>query len=206
MPKAGCSWWVPARPEAELYAPAAHRVDCGHHDREWPGNRNVTGLTSVPSRMREVSRPSPASVIQASDEPARPPHDAEVVVGAKEPSKAKGFGRLGDPEQIVVGRAFLGLAEDMQLHSAHLRCCARTHLTIGMQIPSPGQQRPATKPLRRCVRRPGAARSGSGPVVAGHRLGVLEHQRGQAAGGDHLHRAGSAGAEHGASRRTRPST
>lgn len=34
-----------------------------------PGSRNVAGDTSVPSRIREVSRARPARVIQASVEP-----------------------------------------------------------------------------------------------------------------------------------------
>ena len=37
-----------------------------------PGSRNVAEVTSVPSRIRLVSRASPASVTQASVGPGRP--------------------------------------------------------------------------------------------------------------------------------------
>ena len=62
-----------------------------------PGKRNVTGVTSVPSRMRVVSRPSAASVIHASVEPGPgvAVADAQVVVGAEERVEAELARRAG---------------------------------------------------------------------------------------------------------------
>ena len=64
-----------------------------------------------------VSRPIAASVIHASVEPGsgRALADALVVIGPEERVEAEPLGALRDREQLVVGRALLGLGEDAQL-------------------------------------------------------------------------------------------
>ena len=81
-----------------------------------PGRRNVAGVTRVPRRMRSVSRARPASVTQASVGPGSPGPSpiAEVVVGPEERVEAERLGLAGDRQQVVVGRALLGLGEDAQ--------------------------------------------------------------------------------------------
>ncbi len=62
----------PAGAEAQLDPAARHLVHLRHLDREHTGCRNVADETRVPSRMRLVSRASPASVVQESVGPGRP--------------------------------------------------------------------------------------------------------------------------------------
>ena len=62
----------PTGTDAEFDPPAAHRIDLRDRDRERAGSRNVAGLTSVPSRTRDVSRARPASVSHASVGPGTP--------------------------------------------------------------------------------------------------------------------------------------
>ena len=87
-----------------------------------PGSRKVPAVISVPSRMRLVSRASPARVIQASVGPGSPSDDAhaEIVVGAEEGVEAEVLGGLGDGEQGVVARPLLGLGEDAKIHASIL--------------------------------------------------------------------------------------
>ena len=84
-----------------------------------PGWRNVIGVTSVPSRMRCVSRARPASVIHASVGPGQAVDVAhlQVVVGPEEGVEAELLGGLGDGEELVVAGALLGLGEDPELHA-----------------------------------------------------------------------------------------
>ena len=79
-----------------------------------PGSRNVAGVTSVPSRIRLVSRASPASVTQASVGPGRPLAVAhvQVVVGPEERVEAELLGGLGHAQQLLVVGALLRLGED----------------------------------------------------------------------------------------------
>ena len=85
-----------------------------------PGSRNVADVTSVPRRIVDVSRARPASVVQASVGPGqaagleRAAH-RQVVVAAEEGAEAELLGALGDGEEVVVGRALLGLGEDPEL-------------------------------------------------------------------------------------------
>ena len=86
-----------------------------------PGSRNVAEVTSVPSRIRLVSRARPARVIQASVGPGQAvAAHLQVVVGAEEGVEADLLGAPGDGEQVVVGGALLGLGEDPQLHAPTL--------------------------------------------------------------------------------------
>ena len=77
-------------------------------------------MTSVPSRMRRVSRASPASVIHASVGPGQAISlaDDQIVVGSEEGVEAEPLGSARDRELIVVGRALLGFDEDTKLHCA----------------------------------------------------------------------------------------
>src|SRR6266849_2280500 len=83
-----------------------------------PGRRNVTGLISVPSRIREVSRARPAQ--------------GQVMVGAEERVKAELLGGPGDRQQRAVVGALLWFGENPQLHVPILAAIRR----FGQQIAS----------------------------------------------------------------------
>ena len=79
-----------------------------------PGSRKVADVTSVPRRMRSVSRASPASVTHESVGPGSPvpgPMRQEVV-GAEERIEAEALRLAGDGQQVVVAGSLLGLCED----------------------------------------------------------------------------------------------
>ena len=63
---------VPAGADAKLHPATGHVVDVATLIASGPGSRKVAEVTRVPSRMVEVSRASPARVVQASDGPGRP--------------------------------------------------------------------------------------------------------------------------------------
>ena len=119
MPYAACSPSYQPAPRPSSTRPPLIASACATWIASGPGRRNVTGVTSVPSRIREVSRPSAASVIHASVEPGaeRPFADAQVVVGAEERVEAELLGELRDREELVVGRALLRFGEDPQFHA-----------------------------------------------------------------------------------------
>ena len=72
MPYAVCSASNQPAPRPSSTRPPLIWSTCATEIASGPGSRNVVGLTSVPSRMREVSRASAASVSQASLGPGRP--------------------------------------------------------------------------------------------------------------------------------------
>ena len=84
-----------------------------------PGSRNVAGVTSVPSRMRlrlagQGGERHPG--VGRAGQPVALAH-RQVVVGAEERVEAELLGGPGDRQQVVVGRALLGLGEDAQVHA-----------------------------------------------------------------------------------------
>ena len=107
----------PARTEAQLDPPAAHRVDLGDRDRQRSGQ---------PERGRRDERAEPdAGRLTRHGAQRHPgvgragqPVDAhrQVVVGAEEGVEAEVFGGPGHAELVVVGRALLGFGEDAQVH------------------------------------------------------------------------------------------
>src|SRR3569833_964117 len=76
-----------------------------------PGSRKVAAVISVPSRIRLVSRASPARVPPASAGPAGAAH-GQVVVGTEERVEAGLLGAPGHREQVDKGGAHLGFGED----------------------------------------------------------------------------------------------
>ena len=92
-----------------------------------PGQRNVTLVTSVPSRMVLVSRASAPSVTHASRRAGLPVGaDPEEVVGPEERPEAELLGLLRDAQQVVVRRPLLGFGEHAQLHAAIRPPCQTT--------------------------------------------------------------------------------
>ncbi len=69
MPNAACSRSYQPAPRPSSTRPPLIASACATWIASTPGRRNVTGVTSVPSRIRLVSRPSAARVIHASVEP-----------------------------------------------------------------------------------------------------------------------------------------
>ena len=108
MPYAACSCANQPGTEAQLDPAAGHLVDLRDLDRQHAraAGRSPT-VTRVPSRMRLVSRASPARVIHASVGPGSPSPAPmrQVVVGAEEGVEAEVLGGLGDGEQVVVASA-----------------------------------------------------------------------------------------------------
>ena len=105
---------VPTRAEPELDPSAAHRVGLRDLDRERTGEAerhrrdecaeaNARGFAcDRRQRHPRVGRAGPGCALP----------DALVVVGTEEGVESEPFRRLRDGEQLVVGRALLGLRED----------------------------------------------------------------------------------------------
>ncbi len=74
----------------------------------------MTGVTSVPSRMRVVSRRDGGEGHPGvgRTRPGLALADALVVVGTEERVEAEPLGALRDGRQLVVGRTLLRLGED----------------------------------------------------------------------------------------------
>ena len=87
-----------------------------------PGRRKVAEVTSVPSRIRDVSRASPARVTYESVGPGSPGRVpiARKWSERKNASKPALLGRPRDAQQVVVGRPLLGLGEDPEVHARHM--------------------------------------------------------------------------------------
>ncbi len=105
---------VPTGPETELDPTAAHRVGLRDLDRERPGETEC-------HRGHQGAEPDTCGL--TADRGERHPRvggtrsrraltDALVVVGAEERVEAEALGPQRDGEQLVVGRALLGLGED----------------------------------------------------------------------------------------------
>ena len=120
-PYAVCSASYQPAPRPSSTRPPLIWSTCATLIASSPGLRNVTGETSVPSRIVDVSRASPASVIHASVGPgqARPVAHHEVVVAAEEGAEAERLGPLGHREQRVVRGALLGFGEDAEVGELH---------------------------------------------------------------------------------------
>ncbi len=119
MPYARCSASNQPVPSPSSTRPPDIWSTCATATASGPGRRNVADVTSVPSRIRDVSRASPARVTYESVGPglARRPHREEVV-GPEERVETALLGRPRHPEQVVVGRPLLGLGEDPEVHAA----------------------------------------------------------------------------------------
>ncbi len=72
IPYAACSASNQPAPRPSSALPPDIASTCATSMASTPGSRNVAGLTSVPRRIRFVSRARPASVTQASVEPGSP--------------------------------------------------------------------------------------------------------------------------------------
>ena len=72
MPYARCSASNQPAPSPSSTRPPDIWSTCATEMASGPGSRKVAGVTSVPSRIRLVSRASPASVIHASVGPGTP--------------------------------------------------------------------------------------------------------------------------------------
>src|SRR5215470_15725912 len=66
MPKASCSRWYHPVPRPSSARPPLISSTLATIVASRPGRRNVAGVTREPSRIRTVSRASPASVVQQS--------------------------------------------------------------------------------------------------------------------------------------------
>ena len=115
---AGVLLLEPARSQPELDPATAHLVDLGHLDRQ---------RSRVPEGGRRHQRAQPDRGRLARQAGQRRPGvgragrpvDAhrEVVVGAEERVEAEVLGSPGHPEELVVGRALLGLGEHTKIHA-----------------------------------------------------------------------------------------
>ena len=72
MPYAACSSANHPVPRPSSTRPPLMTSTWATEIASGPGSRNVAAVTSVPSRIREVSRASPASVTHASVGPGSP--------------------------------------------------------------------------------------------------------------------------------------
>ncbi len=131
MPYASCSASNQPAPSPSSTRPPDIWSTCATAIASGPGSRKVADVTSVPSRIRDVSRASPARVTQESVGPGSParPHREEVV-GAEERVETALLGRPRHPEQVVVGRPLLGLGEDPEVHAAEATVSAPTGTEI----------------------------------------------------------------------------
>ena len=108
---------VPAGPDADLDATAAHLVDGRHDLRE---------VAEVPERDRrdQHAQPDPVGLAgqPGEDGPgiggrhAGGSREARVVVGAEERLEAVGLGALGHGHLVAVGHALLGLDHQREAH------------------------------------------------------------------------------------------
>ncbi len=116
---AACSPSYQPAPSPSSTRPPLIASACATWIARGPGKRNVTGVTSVPSRMRVVSRRERRERHPGvgRTRPGIALADALVVVGTEERVEAEALGAPGDREQLVVGRALLRLGEDAQSHA-----------------------------------------------------------------------------------------
>ena len=122
MPYAACSASNHPAPSpsstrpADIWSTPATLIASG------PGIRNVAAVTSVPSRMVDVSRASAGEGDPRIGRPGQPADAAhlEVVVAAEERAVPELLGAARDGEQVVVRGALLGLGEHAEVVEQHV--------------------------------------------------------------------------------------
>ena len=127
---------------------------CATEIASGPGSRKVAAVIRVPSRIRLVSRASPAEGDPGVGGPGQAvAAHRQVVVGPEEGVEAGLLGAPGDGQQVVVGGAHLGLGEDPQLHAPTLTSAAARRRPAGRlgvcSPPGPGRMI-ARRSTRRC--------------------------------------------------------
>ena len=119
----------PARAQPELDAPARHRVDLRHRDRERAGQaerrRRDQRAEPDPRRLPRQRRPASPTSRSGPGSPGRSPI-ARKWSERKNASKPRVLGGPRDPQLVVVGRALLGLGEDPEVHAAEATVTVRT--------------------------------------------------------------------------------
>ena len=140
MPKAACSCSNQPAPSPSSTRPPLIWSTPATVTASGPGSRNVAELTRVPSRIRRGVAGEPGQGGPGVGGPGGAvARHVQVVVGAEEAVEPQLLGGAGHREEVVVGRALLGLGEDPEVHPPTLgggaRACRGSAATNAQAAP-----------------------------------------------------------------------